>query len=249
MQPGIAAHAELGAEIEAGMRVDQQHRMAVASQLRSDRDAVRSARLALGRREFGYFDRFVITAVEIGELGEIDMLDIATDAALGEAQGHPWLEPGEHLRLCLGMGGEIIVQPVGPGVHQRAQPWRALAVLRLKLDGIDPQPLAQILPDRALALRLGGAAERGQVIGLDPREIIFCLGVDRAEHGIGIAPAMDMRDAPIVAHDLDPCGLGLPAGLFGRRRGERGGGGEQKRDGGRRQGRYGHRDAFSLRSS
>ena len=115
------------------------------------------------------------------------------------------------------MGGEIIVQAGGPGVHQRAQPRRAAAIIGLQLDRVDPEPLAQILPDRAFALGLGGAAQRGQQIGLDPREIVLRLGVDRAEHGIGIARAADMGDAPIVAGDGGARGEGIadrPVGVI-----------------------------------
>ena len=57
-------------------------------------------------------------------------------------------------RTC-GMGGEIIVQPVRPGVHQRAQPGGAAAIIGLERGRIDPEPLAQILPERALAFRFG----------------------------------------------------------------------------------------------
>jgi hypothetical protein len=54
---------------------------------------------------------------------------------------------------------------------------------------------------KALARALRQAAERVQVIGLDTIEIIFRLGVDRAEHGIRIRFTMNMRNAPVIAGD------------------------------------------------
>jgi hypothetical protein len=204
VQALCALHAELGAEEEAGVRIDQQQRAAVAGQRRRDRDAVRAARLLVAQSGRG-----VPLAVEGGELDEVGALDVAADAPFREGERHPRLEPGEHARTHLGMGGEIIVQPLGPGVHQRAQPKRAAAIIGLELRGIDPEPLAQVLPDRALALGFGGAAERGQIIGLDAGKVVLGLGIDRAEHGIGVAFTPDMGDPPIVAGDGDARGAGI----------------------------------------
>jgi hypothetical protein len=53
-----------------------------------------------------------------------------------------------------GMRGEIEVETVRPRVHQRDEPARAARVLRLQRVGVDEQPHAQVLPDRAFTIRL-----------------------------------------------------------------------------------------------
>ena len=55
------------------------------------------------------------------------------------------------------------------------------------------------------------AAERADVIALDPIEVILALGVDEPEHRIGIGMAMNMRNAPVITGDRDGLGFGLPA--------------------------------------
>ena len=76
--------------------------------------------------------------------------------------------------------------------------------MRLQLAVADVEPRAQILPDRLLALGLGGAAQRGEIVGLDAREVVLGLGVDHPEHRVGVGLALDVGDAPIVAGDRDP---------------------------------------------
>ena len=76
--------------------------------------------------------------VESGELLKIGALDVAADAAFGEGERHPGLEAGEDARADLRMGREIVVQAGRPGVHQRAQPGGAAAIIGLELDRIDP---------------------------------------------------------------------------------------------------------------
>ena len=87
--------------------------------------------------------------------------------------------------------------------------------MRLELGLADVEPCAQILPDRPLALRLRRPAERGQVIGLDPRKIILGLGIDHPEHRVGVGPAMDMGNPEIVAGDGDRLRLFAPSRLVG----------------------------------
>ena len=98
--------------------------------------------------------------------------------------------------MHLGVRREVIVQPVRPGLHQLAQPGRALRVIPLQHLGIDEQPLAQVLPDRTLALGLGEAAEADQIVGLDPVEVVLGLGIDHPEHRIGVGLAHHMRRCP-----------------------------------------------------
>ena len=79
---------------------------------------------------------------------------------------------------------------------------------------IHEQPLAQIAVDRRLAFRLRQSAEGDQIIALDTPEIIFGLGVHRAEYRIAIGLSVDVRDAPLVSHDAHRAGFPLPAGAF-----------------------------------
>ncbi len=118
-------------------------------------------------------------------------------------------DSGLHFR----MPRKIEVQTIGPCVHQSLQPRRARIVLRLQSIGIDEDLHAQIAPHRtlALALCLGQSSHSVNVVCFDTIEIVFGLGIDHAEHGIGIRLTRDVRDAPIVADDADAPGLLLPA--------------------------------------
>jgi hypothetical protein len=102
------------------------------------------------------------------QLRQRHSLDIAADAAFTERKRHPRFEMGEDQRFRLGMIGEPCVEPVGPCLHQLAQPERALRIVRLEPVGVDEQALAQILPDRAFPFRFGQAAQIDQVIAFDP---------------------------------------------------------------------------------
>jgi hypothetical protein len=87
--------------------------------------------------------------------------------------------------------------------------------LVLQVCRIDEQPLAKIGPDRVLAVCFGATPERGQVIRLDPREIVLGLCVDQPEHRIRVGSPTDMRDPPVVARDRDARGLHLPPRYVG----------------------------------
>ena len=212
------------------MRVDQQQRVAVLRQLRRDRDAVGAGRLArdhaqlLGRRRGGL-------AVEGLEVAQRDTLDIAADAAFGEAECHPRFEAGQHLRLAR-MNREVEVEAICPRIHQLAQPGGAAGILRLQFGIVDEQPLAQIGVDRILDIRFArsfrGAAEGGEIIRLDPRKIILGLRIDQPEHRIGIGASLDVRNAPVIAGDRHARGFGLPPRHIGI--GRRGGGQQGDRD-------------------
>ena len=150
-------------------------------------------------------------AVEGFELVEIDALDVAADAAFGEAERHPGLEVRDDSRLHVGVFVEVEVQAVGEGVHQSLQPGGACCVLLLQLDGIDEELHAQVLIDFGFAFGFGEAAHRVDVVGLDAIEVVLGLGVDHAEDGVGVGLAVDVRDAPVVADDGDVARLSLPA--------------------------------------
>ena len=72
--------------------------------------------------------------------------------------------------------------------------------------------MPQILPDRALALRLGQPAHRVEVVGLDPVEVVLGLGVDHPEDRVGVGLPVDVGDAPVVPDDRDVARLGAPSG-------------------------------------
>ena len=97
----------------------------------------------------------------------------------------------------------------------------------------DVKPGAQIAPDRFLPLGLRTAPERGEEVGLDPREVVLGLRHHHAEDRVGILRPADVRNAPIVADDGDALRLRGPLLLLGRR----GGGQREEQRGGREEAR------------
>ena len=106
-----------------------------------------------------------------------------------------------------------------PSLHQRAQPRWAFGIVGFELGRIDPEPLAQILPDQRLTLSLGAATEAGEVIQFDPVEVVLGLGIDHPEHGVGVGPTGDVRNAPIIADDFGAIGGGICCGAEKKREG------------------------------
>ena len=115
----------------------------------------------------------------------------------------------DQARLYRRMRGQIIVQTIGPGIHQGLEPGRAGGIIGLQVHRIDEQFHAQVLPDRGLALNLGHPALGIDEIGLNPVEIILSLGIGQTKYGVGIGGPVDMGNAPVIANDRDPCRLGL----------------------------------------
>ena len=58
-------------------------------------------------------------AVEMGEIFEVDVFDVAADAAFGEGKRHPGFEMCKDFRVGVRMRGKKEIQPIGPGGHQR----------------------------------------------------------------------------------------------------------------------------------
>ena len=178
----------------------------------ADRAFIRRGRLA--DRNF---------AIERLQLIEVDALVVAPDAALGESEGHRWLDSLYHSRLHVGVVGEVEIQAVGPRVHEGLQPCRAGGVLLLQLDRVDEKFHPQVLIDFGLTIGFRETSHRIDVVQLDPIEVVFGLGVDHAEDRVGIGFSVDVRDAPIVADDGDVAGFLIPARrflVFGRRESE-----------------------------
>ena len=150
-------------------------------------------------------------AVEGFELGEVDALDVAADAAFSEGERHPRFEVLDDSRLYLGMFVEVEVQAVGEGVHQGFEPRGAGLVLCLQRCGVDEELHAQVLVDLRFAFSLGEAAHRVDVVGFDAVEVVLGLGVLHAEDGVGVGFAVDVGDAPVVADDGDVGRLSFPA--------------------------------------
>ncbi len=111
----------------------------------------------------------------------------------------------------LGMLRQEVIQSVGPGHHQRLEPRRAAAVILLQAAGIDEQSLPQVAVNRRLAFRLRQHPQAVEVVALDAAEVVLGLRINHAEHGVRVRLAVDMRDAPVVAHDADVQGVLLPA--------------------------------------
>ena len=234
VEPLVAGHLQLGAEVERGVRVDQQQRVVVHGVRRRDGDAVGAGRRAgSGRRRGLVRRRGGGQSIEAGQLRERDALDVAADAALAEGERHPGLEPPDHPGRHLAMHQEVVVQAVGPAVHQRPQPGRASGVAGAEVGGVDVEPGPQVLCECRAAFGLGEAAEGGQVVGLDPVEVVLGLGIGHAEHSVGVGAAVDVGDAPVVARDGDPGGDPAEPGPIrcrGRRGGEQAEGGEEAPD-------------------
>ena len=158
-------------------------------------------------------------AVEGLQICQIHFLDIAADAAFGEAQRHPRLEAFDDSGLRFGVLGQVEVQPVGKGIHELLQPRGTGGVLLLQLHRVDEELHAQILVNERLALRLRQTPHGVEVVGFDAIEIVLGLGVLHSEDRVGVGLAVDMRDAPVVADDGDVPGLLFPARrlrIFGR---------------------------------
>jgi hypothetical protein len=71
-----------------------------------------------------------------------------------------------------------------------------------------------IVADGGFAFCFREAAHGVDVVGLDAVEVVLGLCVYRAEDGIGIGLAVDVRDAPLVADDGGVPGLSFPARGF-----------------------------------
>ena len=133
VEPLLTRHLQLLAEEERGVRIDQEEGVPRRAVRGGDREAVRPARLleliglpARDRRRGG------AVGVEPLEPRERDALDIAADASLGEGERHPGLEAGQDLRPRLRMDVQVVVEPIGPGIHEGAQPRRAPAIQGLQ---------------------------------------------------------------------------------------------------------------------
>ena len=149
--------------------------------------------------------------VEGRELVQVHLLNVAADAPFGEGERHPRLEPGDDPGLHPRMGVQVVVQPVGPGIHQRLEPLRARPVQRLHRVGIDEDLHAQVPPHLPLALGFRQPPHRIQVVGLHAIEVVFGLRIHHPEHGVGVGLPVDVRNPPIVANDRDVLSLPLPA--------------------------------------
>ena len=237
----VAGHLELGAEVEGGVRVDVEERVPVQRVLRGDGDPV-GARGFPAPRWRRHGDRGV--AVEGRQIPEVHAhLDVAPDRALGEGEGHPWLEAVDDARVHPWVRVQVVVEPVGERVHERPEPLGAPRVLGPGRVGDDEQLHAQVAPHLRGALGLGQSAHGVDIVGLDPVEVVLGLGVLHAEHGVRVRLAVHVGDAPVVAGDGDVGRLPLPPGqlLRGGVAGVGLGGGRRRRE--REGGRGDHEDA------
>jgi hypothetical protein len=76
---------------------------------------------------------------------------------------------------------------------------------------MDEQLHPQVLINLRFALGLGHATQRSEVVHLHAIEVVLGLRVDHPEHRVGVALAVHMRDAPIVADHVHVRGFLLPA--------------------------------------
>src|ERR1035438_7941305 len=73
----------------------------------------------------------------------------------------------------------------------------------------------QIRIDGGFALRFRQAAHGVDVVRLDAIEVVFSLGVDGAEDGVGVRLAGDVRDTPVIANDCGVSRFPFPTRCFG----------------------------------
>jgi hypothetical protein len=109
---------------------------------------------------------------------------------------------------------EVVIQAVRPGNHQRFEPSRRAAILLPQPIGVDEQSFAQIAVDGCFTFRLRQPPQTVEIIAFDPIEIVFGLRVCHAEYRVRIGFAVNMRDTPIVANDVDVPGALLPSRRF-----------------------------------
>ncbi len=215
VQAFLAHHLRFLAEEERRVGVDPQHRLAARGPRRPHGKAVRAGWFGRhrhrGNLEFSHL-LLCRAAIERLELGQRHPLDVTADAALAEAERHPWFELLNRSRLRLGMGVKVVVQAVGPGVHQLLQPVGAGLVLRLQIVRVDEQLHAEVAPDLGLAFRLGQSAHAVHEVRFDAIEVVFGLRVDHAEHRVRVGLAVDVWHTPVVTDDGDALGALLPGG-------------------------------------
>src|SRR5215469_6556225 len=151
-------------------------------------------------------------AIKRLELVYVNFFDVAANAALGEGKSHPGLEVLDHPWFYFRVLQKVVVEAVGESVHKLLQPGGALRVLFLQRVGLDEKLHAQVLIDFRLAICLSQSAHGIDVVGLDAIEIVFGLGINRAEYRIRIRFSVNVGDAPIVADDSDASRFLLPTG-------------------------------------
>ena len=95
VQPVVAGHLQLGAEEEAGVRVDEQQRVSVPGVGGGDGEAVRALRLAEDQAALSQGHGHGPLFVESLQLCQRHPLDVAADAAFAEKlnaiQGSKWV--------------------------------------------------------------------------------------------------------------------------------------------------------------
>ena len=148
---------------------------------------------------------------------EIEVASVAADASLAEGQRHPRLEVLDHPRRHLRVLVEVVVQAVGPRIHQGLEPFRARRVLRLHAVRIDEELHPEIAVDRRLSLGFCQPPHRVDEVRLHAIEVVLGLRVDQPEHGVGVGLSVNVRNAPVVANDRDVLRLLLPADRILRR--------------------------------
>jgi hypothetical protein len=107
---------------------------------------------------------------------------------------------------------QVIVEPVGPAIHQRLQPIGAGGELGLHVFGIDEELHAQVAPDFGFARRFRQSALREEEVVLDAVEIVLSLRVHEAEDCVGVGGTVDVRNPPGISGDRYLFGPALPAG-------------------------------------
>ena len=115
------------------------------------------------------------------------------------------------------MGVQVIIDAIGKSHTELLEPRRTALIGGYGLFTSHIEAGAQVAVKHFLTFHLGQAANSPDIVTLYPVKIIFTLGIQQAEHGIGIGLAIDMRHPVVIAVYLYIGGSLLPAAeLIGR---------------------------------
>ncbi len=125
------------------------------------------------------------------------------------------------------MVGKVGVQAGGEPVDQLLHATRQARVLGPCKARDFEGAIAPVAGHGTLAMRLGRAAQRPDVVVLDPPEVVLRLGIGEAEHGARVRLAEHVGNAVAIAIDRDLAGEIVRGRAAGARRNEQDGGGDE----------------------
>ena len=157
--------------------------------------------------------RFVVAEVEITNFPGPDVAGAdSADAAVRPQEGIPRLEMIQQSRFHIRMSVQIVVDPVGVGVHQSLKPRGTVLEILFCIIGINHQPVIEVAGKGGFTFEFRDSPQLFDVIHFNAAEVVFALGIHQSEHCVGISLAVNMRNPPGVTDNGDLGGLALPSG-------------------------------------